>query len=135
MKRFWDKVEKTDTCWLWNGSIASGGYGQFRFQGRMTLVHRWAYEVTIGPIPDGLQLDHLCRVRHCVNPSHLEPVTCKENLSRGNLNLWQKIKTTCPAGHEYSSTNTFRTSQNGRGCRKCHAAHQREYMQRKELRK
>ena len=78
--RFWAKVDKTETCWLWTGG-QSAGYGRFGFKGRPNLgAHRFAYELLVGPIPPGLDLDHLCRVRNCVNPDHLEPVTRRENL-------------------------------------------------------
>lgn len=70
-------------CWHWQGAIGSHGYGQFLGpDGVVGLAHRISYELHIGPVPEGLQLDHLCRVRPCVNPAHLEPVTCAENLRR-----------------------------------------------------
>ena len=75
-QRFWAKVNKTDTCWLWTASTLNG-YGQIKAGGRfgkILLAHRVAYEMLVGPIPEGLQLDHLCRVTLCVNPKHLEPV-------------------------------------------------------------
>lgn len=82
--RFWAKVDKTETCWLWTAAIRRrSGYGVFSHQARTMLAHRFAYELLVGPIPDGLVIDHLCRVRHCVNPDHLEPVTQRENLRRG----------------------------------------------------
>lgn len=71
-------------CWLWQGTITEDGrYGQVRRKSGLTVVHRYAYEHEVGPIPDGLDLDHLCRIRHCCNPAHLEPVTRGENLRRG----------------------------------------------------
>ena len=78
--RFWRFVAKTDTCWLWTGATASG-YGLF-WDERQVRAHRWAYESEVGPIPEGLQLDHLCRVPLCVRPDHLEPVTGAENMRR-----------------------------------------------------
>lgn len=84
--RLWAFVEKTDSCWLWTGSKTRVGYGQMRVGGagsRKTGVHRVAYELLVGRIPKGLDLDHLCRNTLCVNPDHLEPVTRKENLARG----------------------------------------------------
>lgn len=102
--RFWTKVAKSeDGCWLWTASIKETGYGQFRLDGRAQYAHRIAYELCVGPIPDGLQLDHLCRVRHCVNPDHLEPVTQAENAARGS---WA-MKTHCPRGHEYTPENVY----------------------------
>ena len=83
-ERFWSKVNKTDTCWLWIGAIDHGGYGTFGASaGHSRRAHRWAYEAANGPIPEGLHIDHLCRVRNCVNPDHLEVVTLAENTRRG----------------------------------------------------
>lgn len=86
-QRFWMKVDRTDTCWLWTASKTRNGYGMFgvSIDGKVTTspAHRWAYEMLVGPIPTGLQIDHLCRVRHCVNPAHLEPVTGTQNIRRG----------------------------------------------------
>ena len=85
-RRFEEKYAvdfKTD-CWLWTASTVTGGYGRFRYLGKLMLAHRAAYEMLIGPIPAGLVIDHLCRTRRCVNPSHMEPVTQAVNISRGN---------------------------------------------------
>lgn len=83
MERFWAKfVVSGSGCWLWTVSKASGGYGKFAARGVNWKAHRYAYQHLVGPVPDGLDLDHLCRVRHCVNPMHLEPVTRSENLRR-----------------------------------------------------
>jgi hypothetical protein len=83
-ERFWWKVHKTTTCWLWRAALDRHGYGLFHPHGTHTvLAHRWAYQSLIGPIPEELEIDHLCRVRHCVNPAHMEPVTCGENVRRG----------------------------------------------------
>ena len=81
---FWPKVEVTGACWLWTASCSRNGYGQWNDgTGRMVTAHRQAYETLVGLVPVGLDLDHLCRVRQCVNPDHLEPVTRLENLRRG----------------------------------------------------
>jgi len=82
-ERFWPKVDRGGACWLWTGALYVNGYGAFRGpDGRTIRAHRFAYERVVGPIPEGLDLDHLCRVRACVNPAHLEPVTRAENLRR-----------------------------------------------------
>jgi hypothetical protein len=76
-------VTRTDDCWLWTGARTHAGYGLLTINYANHYAHRWSYELHVGPIPPGLDLDHLCRVRHCVNPEHLEPVTRKTNLNRG----------------------------------------------------
>lgn len=121
---FWGKVNKTDSCWLWTGSLKADGYAEFSFRlsGRTktVYVHRYSYYVLVGPIPAGLQLDHLCQVKHCINPVHLEPVTAKENYRRSGAVYFQLSKTHCPQGHPYDGTNTRITSSNKRICRTCH---------------
>lgn len=87
--RFWAKVavDNETGCWLWTAGYRRGGYARFRYAGagsKNGAAHRFSYEKLIGPVSGGLQLDHLCRVRHCVNPAHLEPVTPRENTLRGN---------------------------------------------------
>lgn len=105
----WSHIDVTvDGCWLWTGARLASGYGSMRWQGKARVVHRVMYELEIGPIPGGLQIDHLCRVRPCCNPAHLEPVTHAENLRRGRgfagLNA---AKDRCPAGHAYTPENTY----------------------------
>jgi hypothetical protein len=120
-ERFWAKVEKTDTCWLWSGHTVTNGYGTIGVDKRRVLVHRYAYELLVGPIPDGLHLDHLCRVRTCVNPDHLEPVTNRENALRGaSFVAQQAAQTHCLRGHEFTPENTYvwRTSRVCRECRR-----------------
>ena len=90
--RFWSKVKKSRGCWLWQGAINTNGYGNFHNKGRTVKAHRFAYEICVGEIPKGLTIDHLCRVRHCVNPSHLEPVTMRENFLRGDRPKLKKLK-------------------------------------------
>lgn len=82
-ERFWANVDRSGSCWLWTGPISSTGYGGVQWQGRRANAHKVAYVMERGPVPKGLQLDHLCRVRRCVNPIHLEPVTNAVNTRRG----------------------------------------------------
>jgi len=124
-ERFWGHVHKTDTCWLWTGHIVLG-YGRLLIGSRTDKsrraipAHRFAYELLIGPIPEGAELDHLCRNRCCVNPSHLEPVTRKENILRGNgITAQNARKTHCPKGHPYDEANTILITNGGRKCRAC----------------
>ena len=82
--RFWQKVEIQDNgCWNWTGNINWKGYGGFRFNRRWGRAHRFAFELLVGPISEGLEIDHLCRNRRCVNPAHMELVTTQENTHRG----------------------------------------------------
>ena len=131
-ERFWAKVIKRgpDECWGWTAFIAPDGYAKFSVRHDYHApAHRVAYELTIGPIPDGLMLDHLCRNRGCVNPAHLDPVNCGENLNRSplTLNSIARSKTHCPHGHEYDEGNTRIRMNGARACRACG----REYQQRK----
>jgi len=133
IERFWPKVERTDTCWLWLGSISNYGYGSIWAYGRNVRVHRWAYEHFVGPIPDGLVIDHLCRVRHCVNPAHMEVVTNAENLRRQvpcAEKPWLR-KTHCKRGHELVGDNVYITPRGTRHCRPCQRKRNRDYMRRR----
>lgn len=79
-ERFWEKVDKSQPCWLWTAGCFPDGYGSFRYEGRMTGAHRVSYELTHGPIPDGMEIDHKCHNRLCVRPDHLRMVTKKQNM-------------------------------------------------------
>jgi hypothetical protein len=116
-ERFWSKVDKTGECWLWTGSTEDLGYARFGVNGTRVYVHRFAYELEVGPIPDGLTIDHLCRVRYCVNPDHLEAVTQRQNVMRSPVQVTavNARKTHCPRGHEYSG----RDKRGWRECRTC----------------
>lgn len=120
--RFWSFVTTVGDCWLWTGGIHKNGYASFRVAGVRTMAHRWAYEHFVGPIPDGLQIDHLCRVRHCVNPSHMEPVTPRENTNRSPLA--RVHRTHCPEGHPYDEANTYYEAASG--CRRCRICRSRQ---------
>jgi hypothetical protein len=127
LERFWEKVEITPSCWLWTGGKMSNGYGMIvNDTGHKVPAHRAAYEFLVGPIPKGLDLDHLCRVRHCVNPEHLEPVTRGENLKRGLTGNNMQGRTHCKRGHELSGNNVYFapnrltvTGERRRECRAC----------------
>ena len=132
---FWPRVNRggPEDCWEWQGSTRSDGYGRINNCGRRDGVHRVAYQYEVGPIPEGLVIDHLCRNRACCNPAHLEPVTPGENARRGVLGQHMKEKaarqTHCRHGHEYTPENTYRNPSSGRRqCRTCHTAYMREYL-------
>lgn len=114
-------------CWEWAASTNACGYGRVWWEGANRLAHRVVYELIRGPIPPGLTLDHLCRVRHCVNPAHLEPVTGSENTRRGNVPSVVAARTgLCVAGrHPLSGENVGFQSGGKRYCRACKAEHSR----------
>lgn len=128
---FWDRVDKSGDCWLWIGCLGGGGYGAFKIGGarlkKQFVAHRWAYQQLRGPIPDGMTLDHLCRVRRCVNPDHLEVVTLGENVLRGEgLTAQRARQVFCLRGHLLVGDNLYR--QRRRCCRVCHRIRQRHYV-------
>lgn len=130
--RFWAFVEKTD-CWNWTGNLNTDGYGRF-WDGenrRHVQAHRWSYEKLRSAIGPGLQIDHLCRNRRCVNPDHLEPVTPRVNTLRSTaVTAAHAAKTHCPQGHEYSAENTYRNAA-GRHCRICRLEASRRHRRKK----
>jgi hypothetical protein len=117
----------TSRCWITDYCI-NGGYATVKFDGKMRKAHRVTYEAIIGEIPPGLVLDHLCRVRECVNPRHLDPVTQRVNSLRGDGPTAINAKAeSCTKGHPFTPANTMRRSDGGRRCRACNLIHQRNY--------
>jgi hypothetical protein len=131
---FWTKVDATGDCWEWTRALAVG-YGKCWDGDKPMLAHRWAYEHLIGPIPEGLVLDHLCRNRRCVNPDHLRVVTRKVNNLAGYSAHAQNARVrACPQGHEYTPQNTsMEPSAHGqkRRCRECAREKIRQLRQRR----
>ena len=115
---FWAKVRISLTgCWLWTASLTSCEYGQVSWRGHIHKAHRLAYETLVGKVPNHLELDHLCRVRHCVYPAHLEPVTHLVNVRRGFQP--SSLKTHCLRGHLYTPQNTAKRESGQRACLAC----------------
>lgn len=133
--KFWARVNKTDSCWLWTGVISHYGYGQFAYDGICVRAHRFSYELHREKIPKGLVIDHICRVRNCVNPDHLRVVTNKENVLCGEGASARNIKAThCIHGHPLDEKNThiakeYRGWGSGfkRECKTCRRLRMRKY--------
>jgi hypothetical protein len=139
-------IRQPDGCWLWAGKDGTkDGYGKFRpSPGHPNhMAHRWAYQAFKGPIPDGMQIDHLChtndsacpggpdcRHRRCVNPDHLEPVTGSENTLRQRHA--ERLRTECPQGHPYEGSNLIVGADGKRHCRECDIARKRRARQAKQ---
>lgn len=119
-------------CWIWQGSTCGGGYGRVSLDGHPRQAHRVIYEQSVGAIPDGLHLDHLCRQRDCVNPAHLEPVTVRVNLLRGvGFSARNAAKTHCVAGHEFTPENTYVRENGRRDCKTCKSRRMKEFYARR----
>lgn len=141
---FWAKVNKTETCWLWTGRTDPNGYATLMVAGVRIGVHRYAYQLMVGPIPAGHQLDHICHDpdhcsakgrdcahRRCVNPAHLRPATPRENTLRSrSIQSLNAAKTHCGSGHEFTLENTYRW-HGDRYCRECARQHTRAWIARK----
>lgn len=121
-ERLWAQIDKTESCWNWTGKqVSADGYGRIALGGRgskRVAAHRVAYEFLVGPIPDGLEMDHLCRNRACCNPAHLEPVTLQENQRRRVAAM-----THCKWGHSLEDAMSPPSLRGGRRCRVCAYAH------------
>ncbi|MDR3083333.1 MAG: HNH endonuclease [Streptomyces sp.] len=137
--RFYGKVNKNGPvpahrpelgpCWVWNGRPSTRGYGYFWFEGKKRLAHRFSYENLVGPIPEGLVIDHLCRNTMCVNAhGHLEPVTDRVNILRGEAPPARNVlKDSCGRGHPLDEENTYLYPNGERGCRTCRAKWVKEW--------
>lgn len=119
---FWSRVVKSPDCWGWSGHIAADGYAKYGG----TKAHRVAYELVVGEIPAGLQLDHLCKNIQCVNPAHLEPVTDLENKRRRYADYDR-----CASGHPYTDANTYIRPSGHRDCRACIRERVRRYREKR----
>lgn len=135
LRRFWPKVQKSgDGCWTWTACRTSDGYGQIKGHRTRKLwyAHRVSYELVNGPIPDGLQIDHLCRNPSCVNPEHLEAVTPRRNTMRSR-SLTAKLarQTHCKRGHPLSGDNLYQSAlrRGQRQCLTCRRARERRYRE------
>lgn len=135
-ERFWRNVRHAEGgCWKWVGGTDRLGYGRAHVGGgKYQSAHRRAYESFVGPIPDGLVIDHLCRVRNCVNPEHLEVVTQRENVLRGSgVAAQAAAKTHCVNGHPFAGLNLTVTTDGRRVCRTCARERDRAYKARKRM--
>jgi len=130
-ERFWSKVERrgADECWPWLGAKKATGHGVFRFNGKTVRAYRYSYELLVGPIPHGLQIDHLCENPPCVNPAHLEPVTHHVNLERAGV--YGVHRESCKWGHPYTVENTYVDPHGMRFCRACRRRRFRETIARR----
>src|SRR5262245_1991367 len=114
----WDRIDRSGACWLWTGAKTTAGYGVARLDGRNRYVHRTVYEMLVGPIPPGLEADHLCRNTGCVNPRHVELVTHRVNIRRGKAAV-RAAATHCRRGHLLTADSAFIRADGARCCRQC----------------
>lgn len=128
-------VHKTETCWEWTGAIAMNGYSKTKLNFKYTSGHRAFFEHYKGPISPGLQIDHLCKNKRCVNPEHLEMVTPRENSARspGTISTINRHKLECNSGHLLSGDNLYMTPDGRRQCRSCKTAAAHKYNKKKEV--
>lgn len=135
-ERFDQYVDRADGCHEWRGAINPTGYGQFWAAGKSISAHRFAFIRSNGPIPADRVIDHLCRNRRCVNPAHMELVTTKENVLRGE-SRWaiNARRTTCAQGHPFVAGNFRRAFSKGKPVRSCLACHRERETVRRELRR
>lgn len=135
MNKVFNKIEKTVTCWNWTGELRAG-YGRYYLGNKRLSAHRYVYEMVNGKIPEGLQIDHLCHNKACVNPSHLEPVSASENIRRAHQ-YKAIVYPYCSKGHLYDEKNLYvyknRQGVVIRNCRKCRVVSQIKYEKRKRL--
>jgi hypothetical protein len=136
-ERFWAKVQKSDGCWLWAGAKMPNGYGEFGVgDHRYQYAHRFSYALAKGAVPAGLDVDHLCRNRLCVNPAHLEAVTRRENVIRGlHPKMVAHRENRCCAGHALTPDNVGLRKQNGKTYRKCKRCHREREASRRLAKK
>jgi hypothetical protein len=126
-QRFMSKIKKTDTCWYWTAAKTKAGYGMYSIKHKLIYAHRYSYQMFVGELVANMELDHTCRNRDCVNPNHLEQVSHKENIMRGEA--WNKfirhnsLKTKCPKGHNYDYIYNGK-----RGCKKCRNIQAKKHM-------
>ncbi len=134
IERFEKKIEVISEtgCWIWMACVNRDGYGQFSIRHKVISAHVFAYRQFRGPVPEGMELDHTCRVRCCVNPFHLEAVPHRTNCQRGEVGKYLKRRTHCPRGHAYNEKNTGR-QPNGRRCRACDRERAQEWRDRQKL--
>ena len=119
-------TDQESGCLLWAGCVRSNGYAYITCGSKLLLVHRLMYEWFVGPIPEGLELDHLCRVTRCAAPAHLEAVTHRVNMLRSKTPAAANaVKNHCDRGHEFDLLNTYFTPQGFRQCRECNRAAER----------